>query len=382
MAKVTKEITKTGLVRYKADWLTPEGERKRRYFERKKDADDHVAQVKVTKKEKRYHDVFDVKKEYLTTFNELAAEYEKNFGAQKAFKTSKKYLLKIVKTHFGDKRLSEITYKDLETYRNKRKATPAQGGSPRTDASVNREMALIGHMLNKAVEWEMLGASPFKKGKRLMFKENNQRQRYLTDGEIESLLVACEDLKTYSPHLKPLVQLALSTGMRRGELLSLKWEQIRHGLIYLRETKANKGRQIPLNADAEAILAGLRRKKHLTTDFVFSDSKGRRFYDVKRSFTSACRRAALEDTHFHDLRHTFASHLVMNGVSLKAVQELLGHADLKMTMRYAHLSKGHLQEAVAAVNGLAKSGAGKTDSFMTPAAPKIKRAANLSIATP
>jgi len=73
---------------------------------------------------------------------------------------------------------------------------------------------------------------------------------------------------------------------------------------------------------------------------------------VKRSFTSACRRAGLEDFRFHDLRHTFASHLVMNGVSLKAVQELLGHADIKMTLRYSHLSQAHLKEAVAVLNNL------------------------------
>ena len=112
----------------------------------------------------------------------------KNFGTQKAFQTSKRYLLAKVKDHFGEQRLSQITYLDLETYRNKRKATPTKGGKPRADASVNREMALIGHMLGKAVEWGMLEASPFKKGKRLMLKENNQRLRFLTEAEVEALL--------------------------------------------------------------------------------------------------------------------------------------------------------------------------------------------------
>jgi site-specific recombinase XerD len=74
--------------------------------------------------------------------------------------------------------------------------------------------------------------------------------------------------------------------------------------------------------------------------------------EVKKSFAKVCRKAGIVDFRFHDLRHTFASHLVMKGVSLKAVQELLGHADLTMTMRYAHLSKAHLQEAVAVLNNL------------------------------
>jgi integrase len=96
----------------------------------------------------------------------------------------------------------------------------------------------------------------------------------------------------------------------------------------------------------------VRRENQLKSPYVFDDSKGRRYYEFKRSFASACRKAGIEDFRFHDLRHTFASHLVMKGVSLKAVQELLGHADLTMTMRYAHLSKAHLQEAVAVLNNL------------------------------
>lgn len=203
-----------------------------------------------------------------------------------------------------------------------------------------------------------------------MFKENNQRLRYLTEEEISALLNACQ------PHLKPIVELALHTGMRRGELLSLKWEEIRNGFIYLTETKSGKARQIPINARLEEVIMEVRREKQLKSQYVFCDSQGRRFFEVKWSFASACKKAGLEDFRFHDLRHTFASHLVMNGVGLKAVQELLGHADIKMTMRYAHLSQAHLKEAVAV---LSKIGHGHQ---MDTKAPKVKGADNLSIANP
>jgi len=100
---------------------------------------------------------------------------------------------------FGNCRLSEITYLDLETFRNRRKAALTKAGKTRTDASVNRDIAILGHILSKAVEWGSLETFPFKKGKTLMLKENNQRLRFLTEAEIEALLKAC------TPHLQPIV---------------------------------------------------------------------------------------------------------------------------------------------------------------------------------
>jgi integrase len=375
MAAIRKRTNRKGTV-WQIDYYDPRNKRVMKCFSKKADAEAYLGKVLAAKKEGRYHDVFDVKKESHITFDELCALYVVNFGTQKAFNTSKRYLLAAVKDHFGNRKLSQITYLDLETYRNRRKAIPARGTKPRTDASVNREMALISHMLNKAVEWGLLENSPFKKGKRLMFKENNHRLRFLTETEIEALLKACDDLKTYTPYLTPIVETALLTGMRRGELLSLKWEQIRNGFIYLTETKSGKGRQIPINDRLAEVFREVRRGNQLKSPHVFCDSQGRRFLEVKRSFTSACRRAGIEDFRFHDLRHTFASRLVMKGASLKAVQELLGHADMKMTMRYAHLSKEHLRDSVNLLNDLP---CGKE---MVNFGPKMQRANNLPIANP
>lgn len=178
-------------------------------------------------------------------------------------------------------------------------------------------MSILRHMLNKAVEWGMLGACPFEKGKRLMFKENNHRLRFLSEEEITRILDVCV------PHLKPIVEVAIHTGMRREELLSLKWEQIRNGLIYLTETKSGKARQIPINDQVARVFQKLRQKNHLKSSYVFCGANGKRLYQVRRSFTTACKKAGIEGFRFHDLRHTFASQLVMNGVGLKAVQEPL-----------------------------------------------------------
>lgn len=137
-------------------------------------------------------------------------------------------------------------------------------------------------------------------------------------------------------------------------MFGLKWDQIRNGLIYLEGSmcKSGKGRQIPINNRLDEVFRELRNINQLKSPYVFCNANGGRFYDVKHSFAGACRRAGIEGLRFHDLRHTFASRLVMNGVSIKAVQELLGHADITMTMRYAHLSQDHLRDAVAVLDNL------------------------------
>ncbi len=140
---------------------------------KKADAEAYLGKVTAAKREGRYHDVFDVKKETQVTFNELADRYEENFGTQNFFKSFKLYAVRTFRQAFGEMRLSEITYLDMETFRNRRKATPTKNGTLRADATVNREMATLKHMLGKAVEWGLLEASPFKKGKRLLFRENN-----------------------------------------------------------------------------------------------------------------------------------------------------------------------------------------------------------------
>ena len=345
MATMRKRTNRKGTV-WQIDYYDPQGKRVMKCFPLKKDAEAYLGKVQAAKREGRYHDVFDVKKEIQITFNELADRYEENFGTQNFFKSFKLYTVRIFRQAFGEMRLSEIAYLDLETFRNRRKATPTMNGTPRADATVNREIATLKHMLGKAVEWGLLEASPFKKGKRLLFRENNLRLRFLTDAEIEALLNACV------PHLKPIVEAAIHTGMRRGEILSLKWEQIRNGLIYLTETKSGKARQIPINDRLSQLLRELRQKNQLISPYVFCGPDGKRLYWVSTSFSTACKKVGLEDFRFHDLRHTFASQLVMRGASLKAVQELLGHADLKMTMRYAHLSQEHLKESVNLLNSL------------------------------
>jgi integrase len=227
--------------------------------------------------------------------------------------------------------LAGLTAKQAEEYKVKRR----QAVSP---ATVNRELALLKHMCTKAVEWGYLKANPLASVKFL--KEPPGRLRYLTLEEMDALLAAC------SPHLRPIVITALHTGMRKSEILGLTWQDIDFGAktITVRQTKNNEPKVIPMNQSLYEELQRLPRRLH--SAYVFCNVQGERYDEVKRSFKTACRKAGIVDFRFHDLRHSFASHLVMNGINLKTVQHLLGHKDIRMTLRYAHLSREHLQAAV------------------------------------
>jgi integrase len=139
--------------------------------------------------------------------------------------------------------------------------------------------------------------------------------------------------------------------MRRGEILGLKWNQIKNDFIYLDKTKTKNRREIPINDDLAQALKAIRQEKGLRSKYVFT-YKGLTIQRVDRAFKAALKRAGIEDFKFHDLRHTFASHLAMKGASSKDLQELLGHKTMSMTTRYAHLSQEHKKKAVNLLNGL------------------------------
>jgi integrase len=210
-------------------------------------------------------------------------------------------------------------------------------------------MACLGSMFNKAVDWDMVEQSPFAKGKSLTLKENNMRKRYLTDGEVARLLSECK----HASHLWRVVFTVLNTGMRRKEVLGLKWDQIRDGIIYLTDTKMSEPREIPVNDDLATMFKEIRRDKGLASPYVFTWG-GKKIKSVSYGLNAACRRAGIANFRFHDLRHTFASQLVIRGASLKEVQELLGHKTMTMTLRYAHLAQEQKKVAVNLLCGLGK----------------------------
>ena len=343
MAKVRKRGNS-----YQIDYYDPTGKRIRKSFEKKKDAEAELGKRVSLIAEGRY---LDVKRDYKTTLKELYEKYEENYKHQASFCNMKKYCLENYVEHFGeDALLANIRYVDLETYRNNLMRKLTWHGKKRADASVNRELATIRHFHAKSVEWEMAESNPFEKGKSLLLKLDNQRIRYLEQDEIDRLMVECKPKK----HLYRIVICAINTGMRKGEILNLKWRQIRNGFIYLEKTKTKNKREIPVNDDLNQIFKEIRKEEGFKSRYVFTYCQ-RNIERIDRSFKAALTRANIEDFKFHDLRHTFASHVIMRGGSMKDVQELLGHKSMSMTLRYSHLSQEHKKKAVNLLNGLTSS---------------------------
>jgi integrase len=280
------------------------------------------------------------------TFNELTTEYLKWAERQRSFK-SKFYLIKQLVDKFGLFPLKRINTMMLEQYQAER---DNKGNKP---ATINRLTATLKHMVHKGYDWEMVTEETFKRVKRVkLLEENNRRLRYLTKEESRELINSGET------HLKPILITAFNSGMRKGEILNLKWDNVdlNHGFILLDKTKNGHRREIPINPALRSILEKIHSgtteiPRRIDIPYVFHDRKsGKPYQDIKRSFATACRRAGIKDFRFHDIRHTFASHLVMGGADITSVSKLLGHQTLTMTLRYSHLAPGHLTNAVNILN--------------------------------
>jgi len=350
---------------YMIDYYDPQGKRVRLCYKKRKDAEGELAKRVSLISERRY---LDFRKECVTPFGEILDLYHENFKRQSAF-VGKRHYLENFRSHFGAETLiANIKYADLESYRNKLAEKEIRPGKPRTTAAVNREMSCLHHIFRKGVEWGMLEKSPFEGKASLLRKENNARMRFLNEDEIRRLLAMA------APHLQNIILVGIYTGMRKGELLGLRWSQIRGGYIYLQKTKTDEGRQIPVNSSLAVLLERIRKGQGPGSVFVFSrvpakqktkgsltviEPAGDPIRGVKKAWATACRKAGLEDVTIHTLRHTAASLLVQRGASLKTVQEFLGHKSLGMTMRYSHLAASHRRDAaelLADLTGWAKNG--------------------------
>lgn len=176
------------------------------------------------------------------------------------------------------------------------------------------------------------------------FKENRQRVRFLDEDEEAKLK------SVFASRHWPQVEIALHTGMRRGEMFNLRWADVDfpNQTITVSQSKSGEMRHIPMN---DLVLDVLRRlPSRLKSEWVFPSATGTTPMDgnnfTKRIFNPGVKKAGIENSRWHDLRHTFASRLVMKGNDLRTVQELMGHKKIEMTLHYSHLSPAHKMTAV------------------------------------
>jgi integrase len=271
---------------------------------------------------------------------------------------------------YGDMPLIEITAALIDSWRTQRLKS---GISIET---VNRDVATFKAAISKAVLWGLITEHPLEKLK-LMKSDRSVKVRYLTSAEETNLREAAikreERIKsdreranqwrrernyelypdlinaTFADHLRPMILLAINTGMRRGELFSLKWENVNFEQPMLTiegaYAKSGKTRHIPLNTEAHSTLKAWRSQTN-SKDLVFPGKNGVRFDTIKKGWKTIVGAAEIKNFRWHDIRHHFASRLVMVGVDLNTVRELLGHSDMSMTLRYAHLAPEHKAQAV------------------------------------
>ncbi len=330
--------------------LYVDGRRKRKAVGSHKEAENALTAIKadVLRGEFRF------KRENKVHFEAFTEDYLEHCRTNKKRSVSRdENSIKFLKAGFGGMLLSKITPWHIEEYKKKRiegeiKLPPEPGSKKRKDwkvkpATINRELACLKHMFSLAIKWKMADENPVKEVQ--LFQEPQIEMRILTREEIERL-VSCA-----SPSLKPILIVALNTGMRKGEILHLRWSDIDfdNKFLFLKQTKSNRPRKIPMSGLITDTLQAVRR----SCEFVFANPKTKRpLSDLQGCFKAACRKAGISDLRFHDLRHTAATYMVIGGIDLVTVKEILGHATIQMTMRYAHPTPENKRHAVEVLSRL------------------------------
>lgn len=237
--------------------------------------------------------------------------------------------------YFGKQRMDDIAPFQIERFKHERRAGLTWRGTQRTPASVNRELEVLSRIFSIAIDNGMNIQNPCRRVR--LLRMDNQRNRYLSEEEEARLMSILVERRA---HLRSIVILALHTGMRRGEILGLRWNQIdfARGLILVQRTKSGRDRIIPMNSTIRETLTAIGQLAQ--GDQVFPIN------DVKRSFAYACVKAKITDFRFHDLRHTAATRLADRGADAFQIAAILGHSSIQMTARYTHATSDGLRRVM------------------------------------
>jgi integrase len=327
-------------------------------FDRKTDAKNWATVTEAAIKEGRHFKTSTAKKH---TVGDLIDEYITNVIPKKGTQGPKQEAqLEWWDDAIGAYSLSAVTPNLLAKQRDILLGGATSRGDHRSPATVNRYISALSHAFTYAVrELEWLEENPIRKMERP--SEPEGRERYLDEDELDRLLASCKNSRNHL--LYPFVLLALSTGMRYSEIANLyrampnpkpqgtAWGviELERSRIVLHQTKNEQKRVIPLAGRAKKVLEDVFKSGDSALLFPSSKDNSRPLA-FRTAFENAASSAGIDNFRFHDLRHTCASYLVMNGASLAEVAEILGHKTLQMVQRYAHLSDSHVAGVLEKMN--------------------------------
>ena len=272
-------------------------------------------------------------------FNRLKELYIKHAKTNhKKYKNQIYYLNSLEKYFSNGKPVNTIKPEHIQRYIEYLRNSGKRG--KRKNSSINRFLEILSKMFNLAIDNGELTENPLRKVPKL--KEDNHIIRYLKSDEETRLYASIDD---NAPYLRPIVTTALQTGMRRGEILNMQWKNIDFDTrnIHVLDTKSGDKRDIPISDELYGVLQSISRE----SKYVFINPQTNAPYvDIKKSFNMVREYAGIEDFRFHDLRHTFATRMIMTGVDLFTLMEILGHKQISTVMRYCHVIPGRKMEAV------------------------------------
>ncbi len=315
-------------------------------FERKTDAKKWAQDTESAIRDGRYFKTAEAKKH---TLKELIERYKKDHVPQMKSGKTRTQHLDWWRDELGDYMLADIRPALIVEYKDKLAHNSTYRGGKRAAGTINRYLAALSHAFTIGMkEYGWVEENPLLKITKP--KEPRGIVRFLSDDERKRLLEAC---KAHSDKLYTLVVVALSTGARKGEIMSLRWQDVdtKKGAMTLHDTKNGEVRLVPLQGLALELVKNLGKIRNLHTDLIFHSRRDpKKPIEIQTIWDKAIKQAQIENFRFHDLRHSAASYLAMNGASIAEIAEVLGHKTLQMVKRYAHLSEAHTSKVVAAMN--------------------------------
>jgi len=328
--------TKKGKSRYYADYRDRQGKRIQKLIKNATNWQEALEGLKNTVLKEHYRECGVEEEKQPIKLKEFTELFIENYSkVNKQSWKDDQDRLQWINGFFGDVALNEISPIHIERL----KSHKLKEGVTRT--TVNHYLKTLKRMFNIAIAWEYTDKNPVR-GIKFYSEKDAQRERILTEDEENRLF------GTAPAHLKPILAVALNTGMRRGEILNLKWKHVNLNKreIFIEKSKSGNPRTVDINS---ALFEELERLKSgsKTKEYVFINPRtGKPYTKLQRSFETARTNAQIKELRFHDLRHTFASRLIERGVDIIKVKEFLGHSTVRTTERYIHPGREEKKKAV------------------------------------